>query len=174
MGLTYYIDAYNVLHQVPELERLANTNLESAREGLTELVGRYCNTAGIVAHLVFDGRGSTRHRIDSSPSGPSLRVVFTAQDTSADAYIEREVYKVPDRSKLVVVTKDRAIGAVCSGLGALVIGPATFISEMASASSEFHRENASRKAGGTLERVEDRLNEKSRAALERLKDRFRR
>lgn len=166
----YYIDGYNVVYQCPDLKAVALDDLERARDALVEQVVRHCGATGHRASIVFDGRGlGNLHRQSVQAVGPGVELIFSPARHSADAVIEREVYRSQNRRGLVVVSADRGIRALCHGLGSLVMAPKNFMEtlrESVAHSRTFLSESTN---AYTSSAMEDRLNEPSRSRLQRLR-----
>ena len=121
----YYIDGYNVVHKSTLLKPLVHQNLEAAREALIEKVAHFCTATGHQATIVFDGKGP--HHTTTQNDLPNLEIIFSPSNLTADAVIERHVYKAEDRLNLVVVSNDQGIRDLCRGLGSLVMEPDYFL-----------------------------------------------
>ena len=111
------IDGYNVIHSWESLKPLASSSLEKARETLMDMISNYVaftkNEVVLVfdAYLVKDGVGS-----DFTHDG--YRVVYTKEDETADAFIEKMMSKLGPDYSVRVVTGDRLVqnSAVVSGI----------------------------------------------------------
>ena len=171
MATLYYIDGYNVVHHAPGLVELARHDLERAREMLVDHVAHFCSLTGERARVVFDGLGR-RPQPARPASAPGVEVIYAPAHSSADAYIERAVYKTADRREIVVVTADRGIRDLCMGLGALVMSPEAFLN---AARQDETMQMARRRLSGdgdVIGRVEDRMAEDERARMQALRDRL--
>lgn len=173
MAERYYIDGYNVLHRDPTLSALAREDLEAAREALVEAVGRWCSRGDYRACIFFDGQGLQAHQLPPDPGRPNVEVVFTAAHLSADALIERGVYKAEDRQQVVVVSGDRGIRELCLGMGALSMTPEHFLA-MLHAPEEAARRAQTGQEGRRMGAMEDLVDEAARHQLQALRDRLRR
>ena len=134
------IDGYNLLHKIPDLARLVDTDLERARDLLvSRLVGyRAQNNARIT--VVFDGRGP-----QASPGGRSatgVEVVFSRAPENADARIKAMITREKNPRSCTVVTSDNSIRIHVRDFGAKVM-----------ASAEFAQELSGRSASQTVTRV---------------------
>jgi len=69
--------------------------------------------------VIFDGR----ERYLPRETGP-LTVCYSGSKQTADSLIERMAYQAQERSEVIVVTQDRAVGDLIVGLGAFVWSPA--------------------------------------------------
>ena len=111
------IDGYNLIYAWDDLKAIAARSLEAAREALMDLLDNYVAYTHTELILVFDaylvkgGAGSETRR-------GGYRVVFTRQDQTADAYIERLMYELGPNYNVKVVTGDRLLqlSAVHSGI----------------------------------------------------------
>ena len=167
MTQTYYIDGYNVLHKLAEIDPLHAHNLESARDTLIEHVAAFCSTTGDHAIIVFDGQGRA---IDAeSHPVPGLTVLYSPERSSADAVIEKAVSETTDRKTLVVVTGDHGVADLCRGMGALVIAPETFFSSLSDASQRTSARVEASQRGGRLGNLEEGLDDATRTRLATLR-----
>ena len=111
------LDGYNLIYSWDQLKELADFSLEKARETLMDILSNYVayTKAELVlvfdAYLVKDGTGS-----DFTHDG--YRVVFTKQDETADAFIEKMMHELGPNYNVTVVTGDRLLqfSAVHSGI----------------------------------------------------------
>jgi len=170
MAALYYIDGYNVIHFSSILKPIAMRDFEAAREALIDKVATFCAATGHKAKIVFDGRG---HRAppDQPRSGvPGLTVIYSHGGKSADAIIERTIYKSADRRNIIVVSGDRGIRSFCQSLGALVMEPDNFISSVRSHTADTRASIAHMKRPDTQNRLENRFDEDTLSKLSRLRD----
>ncbi len=128
MSTLYYIDGYNVLHKSRRLRHLIATDNETAREGLIDKVAHLCSTTRNRAIIVFDGRGRNVAETVAHYRGvPNMEVRYAPQNSTADAVIERAVYRHENRLDVVVVSNDRGLRDLCAGMGAMVMGADSFL-----------------------------------------------
>ena len=163
------VDAYNVLHQSRKLQQLLRQDLETAREGLIDKVAHYCVQTGKRVVLVFDGRGAqVVQKVEHYRSVPSLEVIYSPRQLTADAVIERKVYLMPRKMDAVVVTNDQGVRDLCRGMGALVMNAQYFLQSI-----EESRVDAGETVRNTQRpapiNVEDRLDGKSLDLLKQLR-----
>lgn len=167
MTTTYFIDGYNVLHKLQSDQ--AGWDLELARDRLIDMVADFCSATGEAATIFFDGTGrmpdTTRHGTGQP------RIVYSPKKRSADAMIEKAVYEGQRRETIVVVTADRAIRDLCTGMGALAMAPENFFSVAEDARDRLSRTVESRHSKGRAS-LEDHLEESEKEQLERLRDRL--
>ncbi|HRK35337.1 MAG TPA: NYN domain-containing protein [Candidatus Hydrogenedentes bacterium] len=170
MPALYLIDGYNLIHHCPQLQRLAHSDFEAARDDLIERVSRFSGTTNEPAKIVFDGRGRAEQPHKPFRGAPGLEVVYSPGHLTADAVIERHVYNAPHRRDIVVVTGDRGIRDLCRGLGSLVMSPEHFLTivEEALTRSTAHMRATYERFSTNM--LEDRLPEKAREHLKHIKD----
>ena len=116
------VDGYNLIYGWDDLKELADYSLEKARETLMDILSNYVSytkqslTLVFDAYLVNDGVGS-----DFVHDG--YRVVFTKENQTADAFIERMMHELGPNYKIRVVTGDRLVqfAAVHSGISRMTV-----------------------------------------------------
>jgi len=170
MAQTYFIDGYNLLLNAPELKRLANRDLESARATFINMIIPWCMNSGEQVNIIFDGQGRRTEKAAPEHVAPNLDVVYTSGETSADAIIERAVFKSSQRMSVIVVSADRGIVELCMGMGALVMSPANFWTQIQDSDQQVERKLAASKQNTSLNRMEDRLDSDTMENLKKLRD----
>ena len=111
------IDGYNLIYSWEALKEIAGYSLEKARETLMDLLSNYVAYTKTELVLVFDaylvkeGEGS-----DFTHDG--YRVVYTKQDQTADAFIEKMMHEFGPDYSIRMVTGDKLLqfSAVHSGI----------------------------------------------------------
>lgn len=166
------VDGYNVIHQSRKLQHLLNQDLETAREGLIDKVAHYCIQTGKRVTLVFDGRGpKVVQKVAHNRSVPNLEVLYSPGHLTADAVIERMVYKKVRKMDAVVVTNDRGVRDLCRGMGALVMDANHFLQSLQETRADIGETVRNTRKPAPIN-VEDRLDERGRAFLEQLRDKL--
>ncbi len=122
------MDGYNLIFALPELKEAAEKSLDLARERLEIRLQNFAAFTGSRVQLVFDGwrvaggEGSAEDR-------PPLSIVYTAENETADMYIERELGEraAKDKRKMpAVVSNDNLIRLCVIRLGGLRIDCESF------------------------------------------------
>ena len=111
------VDGYNLIYAWDTLKDVADYSLEKARETLMDILANYVGytkeklTLVFDAYLVPEGTGSDFER-------DGYRVVFTKENQTADAFIEKMMHELGPNYKIRVVTGDRLVqfAAVHSGI----------------------------------------------------------
>ena len=123
------LDGYNFIFAEPELKQLATDHLGAARERLMDRLSNYSGFTGREVILVFDG-----FRTAGNPGSRSvhanIRVAFTPEGESADAYIERLASEIGKNDRVAVVTGDTMIRISAMRSGILRISPTEFMLEL--------------------------------------------
>ena len=126
---TLILDGYNFIFAEPELKQLAADHLGAARERLMDRLSNYSGFTGREVIVVFDG-----FRTAGNPGSRSLhsniRVAFTPEGESADAYIERLASEIGKNDRVAVVTGDTMIRISAMRSGILRISPTEFMLEL--------------------------------------------
>jgi predicted RNA-binding protein with PIN domain len=138
----YLFDGYNLLHAGSFVDR----------NELVDTLASYVAGRGVRGVVVFDGVGEER------ALGP-LQIRFTAH---ADDLLERLAAENRTSERVCVVSSDHAV-RVTSGQEVRKVASRVFLAELTSVE---HVEREQTGAGG---RVGDRLDEETRARLERLR-----
>ena len=102
------VDGYNLIFAWDELKKLAEERLDLARGRLMDMLSSYCGFTKSELVLVFDG-----FRTPGNPGERgeyhNIRVAYTADGETGDAYIERIVDEIGKNYDVRVVTNDNLI-----------------------------------------------------------------
>jgi predicted RNA-binding protein with PIN domain len=112
------VDGYNMIFAWQELRPLAEQDLDAARRRLQDLLSSYAGFKKHTVVLVFDGyknKGSTGEKTVEG----GLRVVYTAEGETADAYIQTLAAEVGRSYTLRVASSDSMIQLSSLGAGVL-------------------------------------------------------
>ena len=111
------IDGYNVIFDWDSLKTDADSDLDSARDKLCNILANYSHFTGCKIIAVFDGykvKGNYGEKYDFH----GVNVVFTKENETADAYIEKLIGEIGKNEQIRVVTSDGLIqlSAVRNGI----------------------------------------------------------
>ncbi len=114
------IDGYNIINAWGELASIAETDLSEAREKLNEKISEYAHYNGVEAYVVYDAY-KVKTTINQIERIKSLTVVYTKENQTADAYIEKFIheYKYKRHAIIRVATNDHAEQNMVMGKGAV-------------------------------------------------------
>lgn len=111
------VDGYNIINSWPELKSNGKDSLEYSRSKLIELLEDYRSYKGMKAVLVFDAH-MVKGSMEKHEYYGGLEVVFTRENETADAYIEKLADEVGKLYDILVATSDWMEQQVVLGRGA--------------------------------------------------------
>jgi predicted RNA-binding protein with PIN domain len=159
------VDGYNALHALERYVHSLDSDLEQARDGLVHELSEHAVVAGLNITVIFDAHKSEGVPTEKIVDG--VRVIFGTRKQSADHLIERRTYQaarsVAPRD-VVVATNDRLVGDIVRSIGAAVISIATLDADLR---TEYG--STAKGGAGRAERLEDGMDEQTRAAFERMR-----
>ena len=125
MSLYLIIDGYNVINKIPYLVNAQNLSMESARDKLFKIFQEYCDFSLVEGLIVDDGNQRARTVEDGNPA-----VIFTKSNECADTIIESLIYNMENKQDARVVTDDRVITNLVTGMGAFTMSVNLFEQEL--------------------------------------------
>ena len=130
------VDGYNVLHALPELKKLSETDINAARDKLIDILINYQGFRSEKVILVFDAY-KVRGGRESVEDYSGLSVVYTKEAETADKYIERATHeKVKQNAIVRVASSDALEQAIVFGAGALRMSAREFWLHVAAVEDE--------------------------------------
>lgn len=114
------IDGYNVINAWEELSKIAEKNLEEARNRLNEIISEFAEYNQVESYIVYDAY-NVKISKDRITKIKRLTIVFTKEDQTADAYIEKFLhdYKYKRNTTIRVATNDLTEQNMVLGKGAV-------------------------------------------------------
>lgn len=134
------VDGYNVIHGSDELKRLSEIQLEEARVKLIDDLNGYSGFKGWETILVFDAYQQQSLEKREEMVG-RIKVVFTEKNKTADSYIEKLVYSLPNSYNVRVVTSDYTLQRMVMGSGAERVPTRELIEDMVITLKKFRIDN---------------------------------
>ncbi len=123
------VDGYNIIFAWDELKRLAQEDLEAARQQLMDRLCSYQGYKKCRVILVFDAyRVKGGHR--TVEPYHNITVVYTKEAETADMYIERASYDIGKKHRVRVATSDNIEQLIILGHGCLRISARAFHAEV--------------------------------------------
>jgi predicted RNA-binding protein with PIN domain len=132
------VDGYNMIFAWQELRPLAEQDLDAAQRRLQDLLSSYAGFKKHTVVLVFDGyknKGSTGEKTVEG----GLRVVYTAEGETADAYIQTLAAEVGRSYTLRVASSDSMIQLSSLGSGVLRVSARELEQEVLEAQREMRK-----------------------------------
>ena len=129
------VDGYNVIWAWDSLREVAKFSLEKARETLMDILSNYVAftktelTLVFDAYLVPDGAGSEILH-------DGYRIIYTKENQTADAYIERMMHELGPNYNIRMVSGDRLLQFSAVHSGILRVTAAEFEAEVTSVGEE--------------------------------------
>lgn len=120
MAEEWLIDGYNLLYETDR----ARKKSASDRARMLSRLAEFAAAGERVVTVVLDGHGDAAEL--NSYKSARFEAIYS-QKVTADACIERTLFERPNRSKVTVVTADRAITDVARGMGGRVMKPVEFL-----------------------------------------------
>ncbi len=132
------VDGYNIIFAWDELKQLAQQDVSAAREALCEVLINYQGARQCRVILVFDA-----YKVKGNPGSVEqrggIRVVYTKEAQTADAYIEQATYQLRREHRVRVATSDALEQLIILGHGALRISARAFRQEVEQTRGEITR-----------------------------------
>ncbi len=129
------VDGYNYIFSSNELKGRAECDLESARAELCRILSNYSHFTGVRIILVFDAYNVHLHGGEKLDVG-GIDVVYTKENETADAYIEKLIVGIGKNERVRVVTSDALIQLSAVKSGILRMSSAEFERELDKAETE--------------------------------------
>ena len=132
------VDGYNMIFAWQELRPLAEQDLDAARRRLQDLLSSYAGFKKHTVVLVFDGY-KNRGSIGEKTVSGGLRVVYTAEGETADAYIQALAAEVGRSYTLRVASSDSLVQLSSLGSGVLRVSARELEQEVLQARKEMQK-----------------------------------
>jgi len=103
----YIIDGYNVIHKIPDIKALMETDLQSAREKFVFMLDNYFTKRRASVFVVFDGCNDiSTFNIHSTPK---IRVLFSKRYQKADILIKTLTDERKNKALTTIVSSDHEV-----------------------------------------------------------------
>jgi predicted RNA-binding protein with PIN domain len=123
----YVIDGYNLMHQMPELRKRLETDLEGCREALLARLAGFAHRKSAPVTVIFDG---ARDAGRLPNRWKALEVRFSIPPQKADPVIKAIIAARKKGEDMVIVTSDRDIGMYARLCGVRVESAQAFAASM--------------------------------------------
>lgn len=161
------VDGYNVIGQSKTLTELAQISLEEARKSLLLDLVNYAARQHSELICVFDAYDVKRTETVEYFHG--IKVIYSKENETADAVIERLVYQLYDKhiTRITVVTSDLSEQHTIFGSGALRMPSREFLRMLADDQDDLKKELDTMKT--SQPRIRITMDESIKEQLERLR-----
>ena len=123
------VDGYNIIFAWDELKKIAEDNLDAAREVLVNRLSNYRGFTQCNLILVFDAY-KVKGGIGSIEHINGIDVVYTKEAETADAYIEKVTHELAKKHRVRVATSDGLEQLIILGSGAQRVSASEFLKEI--------------------------------------------
>ena len=123
------VDGYNIIFAWEELNELAKTNIDAARDKLMDILCNYQGFKKCELILVFDAYKIEGHPVEVI-AYHNIHVVYTKEAETADQYIEKLVHDIGRKYDVTVATSDRLEQMIILGQGAKRLSARDFQEEV--------------------------------------------
>jgi predicted RNA-binding protein with PIN domain len=163
------VDGYNIIFAWPELAALKDTKLEDARDLLISVLGDYAAMTRQQVTVVFDSHRRPDAEASEQMVG-GVRVLYSGRQTSADHVIERILFESRAADEVTVATSDALQRDLALGRHVKTVSALTLKAQVDAVLQQRNRQIGDRRAQSDIaRRLEDRLDQKTRERLERIR-----
>lgn len=156
------VDGYNIIFAWEDLRKLAEENIEAARNKLMDILCNYQGYKGMTLILVYDA-----YKVKGNPGEifqyHNIHVVYTKEAETADMYIEKTVHEIGKKYSVTVATSDGMEQVIIMGAGAQRMSAGGLLEEITLMQEEIRQEHltkAEKSSNYLFDAVEDELAEK--------------
>ena len=160
------VDGYNIIHAWPDLQKLAEDSLETARTKLLDQLCSYQAGKNWRVMVVFDAYRVPGHQ-ESISDYHNIKVVFTKEAQTADQFIERFANEHQEKFRIVVATSDSLEQIITLGAGAVLLSAQDLLNDL-----EHVRQQTAEAGRNVPQRsfLGDSIDAETRAQIESLQD----
>ncbi len=140
------VDGYNIIFAWEELRKLAEINIDSARDQLLDILCDYQGARGMELIVVFDAYRVQGHATEIL-NYHNIHVVFTKEAETADQYIEKFAHENGVRYAVTVATSDRLEQIIIRGQGCVLLSARELEEEIGRAKTALQAEYRPQEGG---------------------------
>lgn len=133
------VDGYNIVFAWEELKKLAENNIDSARDKLLDILSNYQGYKKCQLMVVFDAYRIKGHDTEVVPYH-NITVVYTKEAETADSFIEKFAHKNSRQYEITVATSDRLEQMIILGQGCRALSARNLLEEVQLAEKELRKE----------------------------------
>ncbi len=162
------VDGYNIIFAWEDLKKLAEKNIDAARDRLLDLMCDYQGYRKCTLIVVFDAykvKGGREHVMQYH----NIYAVYTREAETADQYIEKTVHEIGHKHRVTVATSDGLEQMIILGGGASRLSAKGFLDEVRRTSREMQEEFLQKPADSGKNYLLDGISEETARQLKNLK-----
>ncbi len=129
------VDGYNIIFAFEELRKLAEQNIDAAKDRLLELLCDYQGSKNCHLIVVFDAYRVVGHKTEIFDY-QNIHVVYTKEAETADAYIEKFAHENGRKYHVTVATSDGLEQIIIRGQGCFLLSAKELEEDMRAAKRE--------------------------------------
>lgn len=133
------VDAYNIIYAWPELNELAEENMDGARMKLLDSLSNYQGIRGCQIIAVFDAYRVQGH-LEEVIDYHNIHMVYTREAQTADQYIEKFAHDNQKKYNITVATSDGLQQIIIRGAGCSLLSARDLKADMEAASDKLRQE----------------------------------
>lgn len=137
------VDGYNIIHAWPELKKLADDDMESARIKLLDVLSNYRGVRKCEIIVVFDAYLVQGHG-EEITDYHNIHMVFTKEAQTADQYIEKFAHDNSKKYNMSVATSDGLQQIIVRSKGCLLMSARELKAEVDATSDRIKQEHLDR------------------------------
>lgn len=160
------VDGYNIIHAWPELKKLADEDMESARVKLLDTLSNYRGVRKCDIIVVFDAYRVQGHR-EEITDYHNIHMVFTKEAQTADQYIEKFAHDNSKKYNIAVATSDGLQQIIVRSKGCLLMSARELKVEVEAANDRIKQEHLGTQDAGR-NYLGDVLPEESKQQMEEM------
>ena len=161
------VDGYNIIFAWKKLNKLAEDNIEAAKDALINMLCNYQGVKKMNLILVFDA-----YKVKGNPGSVetyhNIHVVYTKEAETADQYIEKTVHEIGRKYRVTVATSDQLEQVIILGQGGQRMSARELLEDVIEVSHQI-RETARQKRSSDKNYLFDHLDEETAARMERIR-----
>ncbi len=141
------VDGYNIIFSWEELNELAKTNMDAARNKLMDILCNYQGFKKCILILVFDAY-KVKGGIGAVFDYHNIHVVYTKEAETADEYIEKVTHEMARKHHVTVATSDALEQLIILGQGAVRFSASDLKEEITRVRDQIRRDYLEKQPGG--------------------------
>ncbi|MDO4489692.1 MAG: TetM/TetW/TetO/TetS family tetracycline resistance ribosomal protection protein [Lachnospiraceae bacterium] len=163
------VDGYNIIFSWEDLKKLAEKNIDAARDRLLDLMCDYQGYKKCTLIVVFDAykvKGGREHVM----SYHNIYAVYTKEAETADQYIEKTVHEIGHKHRVTVATSDALEQMIILGGGASRMSSQGLLQELQRVSKEMKETYLEKKVLSEKNYLLDGISAETAEQLKKLKE----
>ncbi|OQX95837.1 hypothetical protein B6I21_03380 [candidate division KSB1 bacterium 4572_119] len=128
MNPHYFIDGYNLIHQVPRFKKAIGHSLEQSRNMLMSFIRGYLSQRNARVTLIFDG-ADVGYVDNRTLSSKRLKVIFSNSPEKADPLIMRLIKADNNKKSAILVSADNELINFAKKIGTAALNPLDFYNQ---------------------------------------------